>query len=85
MHDHDTLGLHVYVGLELIRQLPVPLRNLRPDRVSELVLRVCCHRDLAVLAREQKPQDQPALECRLANAVAGPDRHAVMPSHCFKG
>jgi hypothetical protein len=41
------------------RQLPVPLRNLRPDGVAQLILRVRRHGVLAVLAGEQKPQDQP--------------------------
>ena len=62
---------------------PVPLGNLGPDGVSELVLRVRCHRDLAVLAREEKPEDQPRFE--FPYAVARSDRHAIVPSHGFEG
>src|SRR5262245_1410862 len=55
MHDHDTLGLHVDHGLQRFWQLPMPLGNLGPDGVAQLVLRVRCHRNFAVLPREQKP------------------------------
>jgi len=54
--DHDdALRLHVDHRLEGIRQLSVPLADLRPNRVTELILGVRCHRNFTVLAREQKP------------------------------
>ena len=85
LHDDDALCLHVDHGLERFWELPVPLGDLRPDGVAQLVLRVRCHRDFAVLAREQEPQDQPRFERGLAHAVARPDRHAVMLAHGFEG
>src|SRR6478672_5395233 len=76
MHDYDALSLHIDHGLQRIWQLPVPLGDLRPDGVAQLILRVRCHGDLAVHACEQKPQDEPRFECRLADTVARPDRYA---------
>jgi hypothetical protein len=52
LHNDNALRLHVDVSLEGIWQLPVPLRNLGPDSVAQLVLRVRCHRDFAILVRE---------------------------------
>ncbi len=85
LHDDDALCLHVDHGLERIWQLSVPLGDLGPDGVAQLVLRVRCHRNFAVLAREQEPQDQPRFECGLPYAVAGPNRHAVVLPYCFEG
>jgi hypothetical protein len=57
MHDYDPLSLHVDHSLECVRELPVPLGDLGPNGVAQLILRVGRHGDLAVLAGEQKPQD----------------------------
>src|SRR4026208_1350413 len=56
IYDGDTvLAEWSYVdhGLKWLGQLPVPLGDLRPDGISELILRVGADRNLAVLACQQ--------------------------------
>ncbi|HEX2520850.1 MAG TPA: hypothetical protein VHP35_01925, partial [Terriglobia bacterium] len=65
------------------RQLPVPLSDLGPDRIAQLILRVRRYRDFAVLACTQKPQHKPRLQRGLADAVARSDGHAIMLADSF--
>src|SRR5262249_2556759 len=67
---------------ESLGQLPMPLADLRPDRVTQLILRVRRYRHVAILVGEQESQDQSRFECRIADAVPRPDRHAVVLTSC---
>ena len=85
LYNDDAFCLHVDHGLEGFWELPVPLGDLGPDGVSELILRGRRHRDFAILAGEQEPQDQPRFERGLAHTMARPDRHPIMLAHGFEG
>jgi hypothetical protein len=52
----------------------VPFTDLRPNGVTQLVLRIGCYGDLAVLAREQEPQDRLVQVFSLAGSYLVPPR-----------
>jgi hypothetical protein len=56
LHDHYALCLNVDPGPERLWKLSVPLRDLRPDGIAQLVLGVRSDRDFAVFAGEQEPK-----------------------------
>ena len=85
MYNDNALCLHVDHALERLWKLSLPLGDLGPDGIAQLVLRVRSYRNLAVLAREQEPQDEPRFERRLSYAVTRPDRHAVVLTRGFEG
>lgn len=64
------------IGQDGVR--PQPLGSLSPEDVPELVLRGGCAGDFGEWPGGQKPNDGPALDGTLSNAVAGPHRgHGV--------
>jgi len=85
MYNDNALCLHVDHALERLWKLSLPLGDLGPDGIAQLVLIVRSYRNLAVLAREQEPQDEPRFERRLSYAVTRPDRHAVVLTRGFEG
>jgi hypothetical protein len=85
LHHDDALWLHVDHSFERLGQLPVPLGDLGPDGVAQLVLRVRSHGDFAVLVGKQEPEHEPRLQRGLANTVSRPDRYAVVLAYSFKG
>ena len=85
LHYDDPLCLHVDHGLERIWQQSVPLSDLRPDRVAQLILGVRRNWDFAVLAGEQEPHHKPRLQRGLPHAMARPNRHTIMFAYSFEG
>ena len=72
----EPLRSPLELGHQVGRHLAPPHGELRPQDVRQLVPRRSRHRHLDRVIADERPQDRPRHERRLAGAVARADRHS---------